>query len=243
MTTQPRQWGPSAPGKLFTRTVDWSLRLSTDSYHLRVGSTALQGNVAELERLRVSSGMFWATLALSLPGRGPISLDGIPNADAKEMATVVAQAVRKARVAELLRNFNQALRPVLQWASSARGACKAQLTARGWLTREFKEVQSNLKPGQLAELLTEPDVVRHLNAQRPELKDAVALWRRNFNEVADDINERHLTRELQESKAFFEQVEKSDRTRSALTAPPALIAPPSRRFFWESTSLGTADGK
>lgn len=218
MTAQPRQWGPSAPGKLFTRAVDWSLRLSTDSYHLRVGGTALQGNVADLERLHVSPGMVWATLALSLPGRRPISLDGIPNADAKELGLVVAQAVRRVRVVELLRNFEQALRRVSQWASSARGACKAQLTARGWLTREFREVQSNLKPRELAELLTEPEVVRHLEAQGPELKDAVALWRRNFNEVADGINERHLTRELQEYKAFFEQVEKSPLTEEQAKA-------------------------
>ncbi|NMF98952.1 UvrD-helicase domain-containing protein [Aromatoleum toluolicum] len=212
MTAQPKEWAPSAPGKLFTRTVDWSFRLSTDSYHLRVGGTALQGSVADLERLRLSSGMFWATLALSLPGRAPISLDGIPNAAGRELAAAVTQAVRRVRVAELLRNFDQALRPVLQWASSARGACKAQLTARGWLTREFKEAQSNLKPSELTHLLAEPEVVRHLEAQGPELRDAVALWRRSFSDVADGINERHLTRELQECKAFFEQVEKSPLT-------------------------------
>jgi DNA helicase-4 len=212
MSAQPSQWGATASGKLFTRTVDWSLRLSSDGYHLIVGGTVLQGSVADLERLRVSPGVFWATLNLYLPGREPISLDGIPNAEARVLAAVVTQAVRKVRVAALLRNFDQALRPVLKWASGARGACKAQLAARGWLTREFKEIQSSLKPGEVAELLTEPEVVRHLEAQGPELKDAVALWRRSFNEVADGINEGHLGRELQEFKAFFEQVEKSPLT-------------------------------
>lgn len=218
MTAQPKQWGPSTQGKLFTRTFDWKLELFHDSYRLRVGRAVLQGKVADLERLRVSAGMFWATLVLTLPEHAPISLDGIPNADAEDLGATVKQAVRRVRVAELLQNFGQALRPVMQWASRARGACKAQLTARGWLTREFKEIQSSLKPRDLDELLSEPEVARHIEAQGLELKEAVALWRRDFDEVADRINERYLTRELQEHKAFFEQVEKSPLTDEQATA-------------------------
>jgi len=218
MSAQLRQWGPTAPGKFFTRTADWSFGLSGDIYHLRVDATTLQGNVVELEQFRVLSGMFWATLAISLPGRAAISLDGLPNADATELVSAVEQAVRKARLEGLLRNFTQALRPVLNWASGVRAACKAQLAARGWLTHEFKEDQSSLKPRELAAILSEPEVVRHLEAQGQELKDAVALWRRNFNEVADSINARHLARMVQEHQEFFKQVEKSPLTEEQVEA-------------------------
>lgn len=179
MTAQPKHWGPSAPGKLFTRTFDWTLELFEHSYRLRVGRTVLQGEVTDLGQLRVSAGMFWATLALALPGRAPISLDGIPNADADRLAVAVTQALRRVRITELLQNFDEALRPVMQWASSARSACKVQLTSRGWLTREFKEIQSSLKPRELAKLLAEPEVVLHLEAQGPGTGQAKAKEKGN----------------------------------------------------------------
>lgn len=218
MTSQRRQWGPSAPGKFFTRTESWTFSLSANSYQLRVAGMSLQGKVAELEQLRSSSGLFWATVAFSLPGREPILLDGIPNADASELLAAVQRAVRKVRVDELLQDFVQAVRPVVQWATSARGACRTQLASRGWLSHEFKEAQSSLKPRELEGLLSEPEVVRHLEAQEQSLKDAVSLWRRNFSDVADSINDRHLARVAQEHKEFFEQVEKSPLTEEQIEA-------------------------
>lgn len=134
------------------------------------------------------------------------------------MATAVAKAVRRVRVAELILNFGHAVKPVRQWAATAREACKTQLAAKGWLTQEFKTAFNGFKPLGFAELLAEPEVARHLETQPQEAKDAVTLWKQNFAEVTDSINERHLAKELIESKTFFDQVEKSPLTEEQARA-------------------------
>ncbi|AXK40771.1 DNA helicase UvrD [Crenobacter cavernae] len=218
MIVQLKIWGPSALGRLFTRSPDWKLKLFTEGYELIVSSKAYQGNLVDLERLQITAGTFWATLNIPLPVGGAASLDGIPNAEAKMLAQAVALAVRKIRVAELIKNFEESMQPVLRWVSGVRGACKAQLNSKGWLTQEFKDAQSNLKPQGLAELLSVPEFVKHLDAQSQPLKDAVSLWKKKFGEVADGINEKHLAREIQEFKSFFEQVEKSPLTEEQAKA-------------------------
>lgn len=218
MIAKLKQWGPSPLGKFFTRTPDWKLRLFTESYELVVNGKVYQAKLVDLERLQIIAGTFWATLNIPLAVGGSISLDGIPNARADELSREIILSARKIRVTELIKNIDGALQPVLRWVGSMRGACKAQLNSKGWLTQEFKAVQSSLKPQGLAELLSAPEVAKHLDAQNQSLKDAVSLWKRNFGEVADGINERHLARELQEFKSFFEQVEKSPLTEEQAKA-------------------------
>lgn len=106
----------------------------------------------------------------------------------------------------------------MQWANQARGASKAQLVSRGWLTQEFKASLCSGKPNGLGSLLDEPEVLRHLEAQPDGIRNAVSLWKRDFNEVADGINERHVAKELQDFKAFFDQVEKSPLTEEQAKA-------------------------
>lgn len=177
-----------------------------------------EGSVLQLEQMRITAGTIWSGVSVPLESGRVACLDGIPNAEAKEMAQAIAQAIRIVRIAELIQNFDAAIQPVSAWASGARGACKAQLATKGWLTQEFKQAQATLKPQGLAELLSEPEVFRHLENQPQPVKDAVSLWRRNFSELADGINERHLAKELEECKPFFEQVEKSPLTEEQAKA-------------------------
>ena len=83
----PQSWGPTAPGRLFTRSADWKLTLAADQFLLQSGSTKIDGSALTLEALRVEPGSFWATIRLPQPSGLELSLDGIPNASAKEMAT------------------------------------------------------------------------------------------------------------------------------------------------------------
>lgn len=213
-----RHWKPSGPGKFFTRAGDWGLTLAAEKFLLQVGDNKIEGNILEFENFQVSPGALWATISAQFSGGQRVSLDGIPNAAAKEMSQTVGQALRHARVTLLLSNFGNQVQPVVQWVSKARGASKAQLVSRGWLTQEFKASLNGGKPNGLATLLDEPEVLRHLEAQPDGIRDAVALWRRDFNEVANSINERHLAKELQEFKAFFAQVEKSPLTEEQAKA-------------------------
>lgn len=204
-----RHWKPTGPGKFFTRTADWGLTLSANKFLLQVGDNMREGSVLEIEQFQVSPGTFWATVNAEFSGGHSVSLDGIPNAPAKEMSLAVAHAQRRARVARLLSEFDGAIEPVVEWANKARGACKGQLASKGWLTQEFKAAQNSCKPGGLRELLAEPEVARHIATQSQEITSAVDLWQRDFGDVADGINERHLAKELQDFKAFFSQVESS----------------------------------
>lgn len=211
-------WKPSSIGRLLTRSPDWELSLSSSQFQLIVGRQKHAGSLIDLERFQVSPGTIWSGISVPLAGGGVATLDGIPNAEAKEMAQAIAQAVKRIHVAELIQNFEVAIQPVSAWASSARGACKAQLATKGWLTQDFKQALTSLKPQGLAELLSEPEVVRHLENQPQSVKDAVSLWRRSFTEVADGINERHLAKELEDFKLFFAQVEKSPLTEEQAKA-------------------------
>ncbi len=180
--------------------------LTGGEFRFQSGRQRIEGSVLNLEQCRIELGRFWATVRFPLPDGLELSLDGIPNATAKEMAIAIAKAIKR------VRDFSHAIKPLLQWGNDVRVACSTQLTSRGWLTAEFKQVINNSKPRGLEKLLAEPEVLAHLEAQSQDIKDAVSLWKRNFNAVADSINEEHLATELRESNAFFQKVEKSPLT-------------------------------
>ena len=80
------------------------------------------------------------------------------------------------------------------------------------LTQEFKNTFNGLKPRGFDELLAEPEVARQLETQDREVKDAITLWKQDFTEITDNINMHHLAKELDNSRAFFDRVEKSPLT-------------------------------
>jgi DNA helicase-4 len=212
----PQVWKPTAPGKLFTKAKDWSLSLNNEQFELIIQGRKLAGNAALLENLGVTTGAFWATLKVTGANGQVLALDGIPNADAhklKETLTAMIGVIRhREEVDELIRDFGRSVQPVIDWALTVRQACISQLRSRGWLTFEFKERFSDSKPRGLSKLLAVPEVERHLTRQSQEVQEAVAMWKRPFQEVADGINKRHMAKELVESKEFFDKVEKSPLT-------------------------------
>lgn len=209
-------WKPTAPGRLFTRAVDWTLSLVHDQFQLVVQGRKHSGSTKLLEGLSVEPGAFWATVMVCGANGQMVMLDGIPNADAAKLKQALAAALEAIRhreqVAVLIRDFGSSVQPVVNWALSARKACSSQLRGRGWLSIEFKERVGSTKPLGIAELIAVPEVEQHLATQPQEVQDAVAVWRRPFQEVCDDINKRHLALELDRSKEFFQKVEKSPLT-------------------------------
>ena len=213
-----RTWGPSAPGRLFTRGTDWVLAITDERFSVRSGEIYADGSVACLEMLRVKPGRFWSAITLPIPDGRSLILDGIPNTAAAAMATAIAKVVRRIRIAELIVNFGQAVKPTLQWVKKTRAACRTQLASRGWLTEEFKTAFDGLKPKGLSDFLAEPELIHHLDTLPSEIKDAVNFWKTSFRTIADAINERHLAQELQDSKVFFDSVEKSPLTEEQARA-------------------------
>jgi DNA helicase-4 len=218
----PQTWGPTSPGKLFTGAKNWSFTLNGHEFVLQLVGKKVKGSVLGLEGLSAAPGIIWATLTFPMHGGQKLALDGIPSTEAREMVAAVAAAreetKRYLRVTQLLQNFDKSVQPVLQWARGARSACLTQLKTRGWLTHEFRLELNRIKPQGFGELFGEPEVAAHLGKQPKAVQDAMSVWRRSFDSVADGINERHLAKEMQDFKAFFDKVEKSPLTEEQTKA-------------------------
>lgn len=212
----PKTWGPTSFGKLFTTAMDWSVTLTGPVFVLRVSGRELQENVVELEGLKATPGIHWSTLTVPLRNGKALTLDGIPNGKARELLAAVETArnvlLRQKRTAQLKRQFEKSVPALLRWAHDVQNACRTQLKTKGWLTHEFKQEQKRLKPPSLEKLLTAPDIAERLSAQPKPVQTAASHWRRGIDAIADSINERHLAKVLQDSRDFFDKVEKSPLT-------------------------------
>lgn len=218
----PQTWGPTAPGKLFTSTKPWSLALNQDEFALEVDGRRHSGSVLLLDRLLVSPGAFWSAVRVEGPDGQAMHLDGIPNEDAKQMHQAVAASIavirRQQHIAELIRQLVPEVDKVKAWVSRAKETCGFQLQRRGWLSHQFQAALATSKPMDLEKLLAFEEVQQYLARQDEATKAAVAAWRRNFTEVADSINKRHLAKELVDARHFFDTVEKSPLTQEQAEA-------------------------
>lgn len=212
----PQSWGPTAPGKLFTATKQWSLALDRDQFALDVDGRRHEGSVLLLEGLTYAPGAFWSTVRVVGANGQSMVLDGIPNDDAAAMhgALIASIAVvrRQQQIAKHLSDFTQEVERVQAWVTDTRRACSQHLKSRGWLSQDFKAQTSDAKPQGLEKLLAVPEGQQHLARQPDVVKDAVSMWQRPFSEVADGINKRHLEKELVDSRPFFDSVEKAPLT-------------------------------
>lgn len=209
-------WKPTATGKFFTTTPEWSLELIDEQFSLTVQGQVMRGHVELLAELVVNPGAFWATLTVHGAHGSTLVLDGIPNTEALELKKAITAAIDgkryREKVAELIKNFDIHIHPVVNWARTTVEACKSQLNQRGWLSHEFMNRTSIGKPKDLANLLEHPEVARHLDDQPDSVKKAVQLWRRPFEEFISGINRRHADKVAKDDQAFFDSVEKSPLT-------------------------------
>ena len=217
-----KHWSPTKFGMIFTSSEPWLLILERELLSFETGiSPGMRAPIA-LDTLRIHTGVIWATVAFSDAGGNRHRLGGIPNAQASELKQAVAAAVasirRRLRTAELARQFGPALQEVVRWVAQTQAACVEQLRRRGWLTEEFKQRLVASLPVELESLLGEPEVLGFLRAESSEIQEAVSLWRQPFSARADAINKLQMSRELIESKAFFDSVEKSPLTKEQAEA-------------------------
>ena len=209
-------WNSTGAGSLFTASPPWSLALHDERFALTVQDKTLAGEIDQLENCGVTSGVFWATLKIEGANGKVLKLGGMPNAKAHRLKEAIDAALLRKRLreqtAQLIERFDRLVQPVEQWARQAIDACKAQVRRRGWLSREFSERINAAKPLELAEVLEHEPANQHLARQSNAVKDAVALWRRPFHEVAADANGKHAARVAKDGGAFFDSVEKSPLT-------------------------------
>lgn len=206
-------WGSSTLGKLFTSTQPWSLTLDQDRFKLVVADKPMAGAVLQLEKLVVEPGAFWASVRIEGRAGQTLSLDGIPNGEARKMQEDIAASIavirRQAQIAALVGQFPGQLQVVTDWVARTTLACQQQFLRRGWLSREFVAEWSSSKPQGLERLLAVQEVADYLARQDAATRDAVSFWRQPFGHMADGLNQRHLVQELDVSRPFFNTVEKS----------------------------------
>jgi DNA helicase IV len=219
---QPRTWRPTVLGTLFTRARAWSLLLRGEMYEVVTPSLRESLGAEHLTRIRIERGVMWATVHVPIRDGNFVVLDGIPNKRAEDLATSARDAAlavfERRMVAEKIRAFDAHVGSVISWALGTRAALLAQLRSRGWITKEFTTVHAERRPRGLNELLAVRGVAKHLTTCAPEIQEAVEMYRRDFASFASAINERHLARELSESKAFFDTVEKAPLTEEQARA-------------------------
>ena len=208
-----RRWTPSAPGQLFTRAPKWVVELEGESIRLGVRGQLLANGVSELESLTVKPGVFWATLLISLSDGRHLKLDGLPNAEARQLkrAVIAAQETKREReqIEAMIRDFDHQVRPILRWTLSTIEACKRQIARRGWLGHEFVQRMGSSKPALPQALMNTPEVQQHLARQPQSVQDAIRMWERPLKEFAQGVNQRHAAKAAKDDQTYFERVEKS----------------------------------
>ncbi len=217
-----QMWESSTLGLLFTSGPRWTLSLDGDSFSLVVADKTASGPVLRLEDMDVRPGMIWASVTIGRQSGKSVSLGGITNAAARHMQEAVQAAVAKVRHQQHLTELVRKLRPqaslVADWATQTKARCVQQLQARGWLSEEFKAEVTASKPTELAQMLAVPEMEQQLRTLDPALQDAVSYWRQPFSEHADRLNRHHLTKEMLDSRYFFDRVEKSPLTEEQAEA-------------------------
>jgi DNA helicase-4 len=216
-------WGPTGAGKLFTTTPGWSLALDGDNLTLNV--TGLKGVTVKLlksEEIEVTPGVIWSAVQFPIGPGKVIRLDGIPNDEAKWMQSTLHAArsefKRKVQIQKFLKNLTTSLQPAVQWAADATKSCKLQLKSHGWLTTEFSAALEKSKPTEHLESMQKPEVVEHLASQPETFQSAIRLWVLDTREFTNESNERFISKELIDNKAFFDTVEKSPLTQEQARA-------------------------
>ena len=217
-----QMWESSTLGLLFSSGPRWTLSLDGDSFSLVVADKAASGPVLRLENMNVRPGMIWASVTIGRQSGKSVSLGGITNAAARHMQEAVHAAIAKVRHQQHLTELVRKLRPqaslVADWATQTKARCVQQLQARGWLSEEFKAEVTASKPTELEQMLAVPEMEQQLRALDPTVQDAVAYWRQPFSEHADRLNRHHLTKEMLDSRYFFDRVEKSPLTEEQAEA-------------------------
>jgi DNA helicase-4 len=186
--------------------------LEEDSYILRLHGNSIIGQITELVGANFETGIFWTKISFSVVGKGYVAIDGLSNSSGLQLFKFVQLEAKRIRIANLIKNFEKEIEPILDWVQTARNLSKQQLQNKGWLTKEFSRKLNASKPIGFDELLSEPEVNKHLETLESSTQNAVSIWKKDFGEIVATANDSYLSRELIASHDFFNQVEKSPLT-------------------------------
>lgn len=217
-----QEWGSTCAGRLFGGASDWKLRIADDQFALKTGGKLVRNSVLELGSLQIKPGWFWSTIHIQGASGQGLSLGGISNGDAENLRfaveAAIAQVKRKERIAELLKDFQGSMAPVLEWATACAKTLKTQLKMRGWITREVLQVQLHAKPAVSKDILKTPEVMAHMRNEPSGVQEAIQLWQEDLYAHGKRLNKQHQAHQTQAQADFFQKVEKSPLTQEQVQA-------------------------
>lgn len=197
-------WKPSFWGKLFTRSEDWTVKIVKGGLLLNLGQQSAAP--LPLEGLQVVKGAFWARLEAKDKENRTYALKGIPTSE----AIALQQALIKQRS---LIVASQWLKTITDWAAGFRETIELEHRRRGWITREVRQRLEITKPKGLQKQWVTPEVSEFLKRRLPSDQQDLELWTSDLQARINVENQRHLAKELVESKTFLDSVEKSPLTQ------------------------------
>lgn len=172
------------------------------------------GPVHELEGLQLQRGLCWAALKMNAP-TGLLRLDGISNTEAADLLAHLCAAIRREGA---LKKLGEAAPSLLAWASSHERDIEQERRSRGWLSKEFVQLQAQRRPVEVSDALASPAVRETVLHAAPEVQSAIQLWDRDCTRFAEASNAQHLVAERVACANFFKNVEKSPLTQEQIDA-------------------------
>lgn len=223
-----RTWGSTNWGKTFTNTEGWRVTLDGHSVTIEVAGTASEMHIEGAKGFSARPGLFWSKVFFTSNGRTLFSLDGIPNADAREMLNTLraslagydAPGAREQR----LQSFNDCLSPVIAWHNLVKRSAQSHASEHRWVSEDTLQSWLREKPASdasqdgLSQWLRDPQIAAAFASRTDESRDAVHLWKADLRAKVELTNQKHLQAELIACKDFFDKVERSALSTEQATA-------------------------
>lgn len=200
-TLVPGKWGLR-----FCRVSAWSASL--DRNYLKAGDRVIP--VASIAAVSLNRGLFWGKIKIHLQNDDLISLDGLKNRVAEQLAGGIT--------ATCILNSIERLKQLEGLALKLREKWSALLDTGHWfpqseVTRFVSSCPANDSKGALRGFLARAftaEAIRYLNSEQAEL--LAFLGGQNLAELARQRNEAFLANAVARYKAFFDSVEKNPLT-------------------------------
>jgi DNA helicase-4 len=208
------EWRPSAWGQRVTRSPHWRLRLDGEHVELLIGGQQYRQQLDDDRCVQVIPGLLWARIELNSRQGDALTVDGLPNDQARRLAAAVQDVffARSTRGRKGL--FEDILQQIQSWLSAADALTDRAHARRRWITHEQQQALLDdrptlpLAPDELEGLFLDATVHEDLRSSRHlAALEALNDWYLDWPAVWADANETMATRELALAKNFLDRVE------------------------------------
>ncbi|MCF7752561.1 UvrD-helicase domain-containing protein [Bacillus subtilis subsp. subtilis] len=206
-------WTPSPWGRRFTRCPQWQLRLVGAHLELAVDDRVFPVPITAPTSLSLRRGLLWTRLTL-FPGQpDALTLDGLPNAQARALRTAVqALELDRAQDQRLL-DTDASLGAIGQWLAQADAALDHADAQRRWFTHEQQQALLLQRPAlpmtmdALWAVFDDPLLRAQLHGEPSRIESELTRYSDDWLARWQTRNEAHLQRELQHSAPLLDIVE------------------------------------